>query len=73
VLSNSEALVVGSEVVITGRQGSTKDGPGGLGLLLEFIAAMKLGDVPAALEAARLHCESAKKDLLLRMAEDGAL
>jgi DNA-binding GntR family transcriptional regulator len=39
----------------------------------ELVAAMKHGDVPAALEAARLHCESAKKDLLLRMAEDGAL
>lgn len=37
-----------------------------------LVAAMKARDVDLALEAARIHCESAKNDLLSRMAEDGA-
>ncbi|MFC3125472.1 GntR family transcriptional regulator [Pseudoroseomonas globiformis] len=37
-----------------------------------LVSAMKARDVPGALEAARLHCESAKNDLLSRMAEDSA-
>jgi DNA-binding GntR family transcriptional regulator len=39
----------------------------------DMVAAMTRQDVPTALEAARLHCQSAKNDLLRRMTENGVV